>query len=500
MARPLPRASRRRPWELDMIQLKRLSVVLALLPLACNGDDVRDEGADGATEAGDGDGDTTGMEAEGMEAEAEGDGDPTTGDGDPTTGDGDGDPTTGDGDGDPTTGDGDGDPTTGDGDGDPTTGDGDGDPTTGDGDGDPTTGDGDGDPTTGDGDGDPTTGDGDGDPTTGDGDGDTGQDTQMACDEFQVVLEPIHPNVMLVLDKSRSMFVNYWDHDNNVQTPTITRWNSLYQVVNSLTTNFDTSINFGANLFPSVQAQNVYGPNACITSDFPEVTVGPGNGPAILATIPPANTVNSYGGTPATIGIDTAYNHLLSLNPAIPRFMILITDGAANCNQDAMTNFDLFEVYDTDLPALVGQAWNNDDIATYVVGINIANMIVNDGIGGDPNNINPSMKLNEVAQAGGTGVFYNSQNQAQLLTALQNVINSVQSCNIPLDTEPVFEEYTKVIIDGMEWPMVMNCANEDGWMYTNQMGPYDEIVLCGDACDSLKMVGEAQVEYYCNPG
>jgi len=404
----------------------------------------------------------------------------------------------GDGDG-PGDGDGDGDgDATGDGDGD-ATGDGDGDgDATGDGDGDPTgDGDGDGD-ATGDGDGDPT-GDGDGDPT-GDGDGETtGNDTD-ACADFSVVLEPLTPNVMIVLDKSRSMFTNSWDHDNNPNTPQITRWNSLYQVVDNIVTTFDAKINFGANLFPSVQAQNVYGPSACITSDFPEVTVGPANGPAILAAIPGPTVTNSYGGTPSTLGIQTAYSHLQSLGPQNPRAMILVTDGAANCDQNAQTNHDLFEVYDAALPLLVGSAWTNDQIPTYVVGINILNQVLNDGIGGDPNNINPHEKLTEVAMLGGTNVFYNSVDQGQLLAALNDVIDSVQTCTIELDDPPFFPDFTKVFIQGVEWPKVDNCANQNGWVYTNPGGPYDSIELCGTACDSLKQTGEVQVEYHCNAG
>jgi hypothetical protein len=318
----------------------------------------------------------------------------------------------------------------------------------------------------------------------------------IPCDEFQVTIDPLPPNVMLVLDKSRSMFINFWDHDNNGGTPTITRWNSLHQVVNGIVNNFDDKIRFGSILFPATNAQNVYGPAACTTSDFPDVTCGPLNGPAILASIPGANVVNSYGATPAATGIQTAYDHLLSLDPQFPRAMILVTDGAANCSQSAQTNFDLFEVYDTALPALVSDAYD-DGIPTYVVGVDIANMVVNDGLGNDPNNINPTQKLNEVAQMGGTGSFFNTQDQAELEAALNDVIESVQTCIIPLEEEPVFPEFTKVLVGGMEWPMVDDCANQNGWVYSN---PYDTIELCGTACDALKDAGDADIEYYCNPG
>jgi hypothetical protein len=368
---------------------------------------------------------------------------------------------------------------------------------TGDGDGDSNgDGDGDGDGDAGDGDGD--AGDGDGD-TSGDGDGDTIGDSGDACDEFQVTLDALPPNVMLVLDKSKSMFINYWDHDNNNGTATVTRWKSLYQVVDNVVTTFDSQVNFGANLFPSTMAQDVYGPNACITSDFPEVNVQPGNAAAILAAIPGPNVVNSYGATPAATGIQTAYDHLLDLDPETPRVMILVTDGAANCAQDAQNNFQIFEEYDEFLPIIVGQA-HADGIDTYVVGVDIANMVLNDGPGNDPNNINPFTLLNQVAQAGGTGAIFNSSDQIELDNAITDVIESVKTCTIPLDQPPFFPDFTKVFVDGMEWDLVNDCANEDGWVYTNPNGPYDSIELCGAACDAVKLVGEADVEYHCNPG
>ena len=97
-------------------------------------------------------------------------------------------------------------------------------------------------------------------------------------------------------------------------------------------------------------------------------------------------------------------------------------------------------------------------------------------------------------------MFINSQDQADLQAALTTVVESVKTCTIPLEVPPFFPEFTEVYVNGMEWPHVMNCNNQDGWVYTNPMGPYDSIELCGDACDAVKQFGEADVEYYCNPG
>ncbi len=319
----------------------------------------------------------------------------------------------------------------------------------------------------------------------------------LPCDEFQVTIDPLPPNVMLVLDKSGGMFTKSWDHDNNANTPQITRWNSLHQVTDNIVTNFEDQINFGMTLFPSTAAINMYSAAACVTSFGPEVDVGPLNAAPILAAIPGAGVTMSYGGTPATAGIQNAYDHLLTLDPEVPRAMILVTDGAANCRADAINANQLFETYDTALPVLVGDAFTIDAIKTYVVGIDISNAQTPNVSDGEPNGIVPSQKINEVAVAGGTGAFFNSQDQIELEAALNDVIDSVQTCLIPLAEAPIFPEFTKVLVDGVEWPLVMDCATEDGWLYSN---PFDTILLCGAACDALKLAGDADIEYYCNPG
>ena len=70
----------------------------------------------------------------------------------------------------------------------------------------------------------------------------------MPCEEIKATLKPVEPNIALVLDKSGSMVANpagLWDHDADPNTPKITRWNSLYQVVQFIVTDYNDSINFG---------------------------------------------------------------------------------------------------------------------------------------------------------------------------------------------------------------------------------------------------------------
>jgi hypothetical protein len=326
----------------------------------------------------------------------------------------------------------------------------------------------------------------------------TGSTTEdvIPCDVAEATLEPVPPNVMLVLDKSGSMVNNLWDHDAMGGTPDITRWDSLYQVVDFVTTTFDGQINFGAVLFPAINATSTYNANACIVGGSPDVDVAPMNSAAILAAIPAANETEIFGGTPATAGVIVGRDHLLEQDPENPRAIILVTDGAANCALEAATNFQRFEEYDEQLPVVVGNAWTNDGIPVYVVGIDVEDY---------PNNTNTYDELNAVAAAGGQPLpgmeqFYQTTNQLELQDAMESIISQALSCVVPLDPEPAFPELLQVIVDNMDVPQVMDCATEDGWVYTNPNGPYDSIELCGTWCDALKDTGSLTAEYYCDPG
>jgi hypothetical protein len=328
-------------------------------------------------------------------------------------------------------------------------------------------------------------------------------DGPIPCEVSEATLEPVPPNIMLVLDKSRSMITNQWDHDEDQNTPDVTRWYSLYQVVQFVVTTFNDQINFGANLFPSTAVPAVVQSvqEACHTWDQPEIPVAPNNAGNILAGIPgPDDDDDIHGATPAAAGFVVARDHLLGLNPAIPRAIIFILDGAPNC-MEGLNGLALWQTYDETLAAIVGEAWTNEGLPTYVVGIDISTEQTADG-GGDPQGIIPWEVMNELAEAGGQPLggnekFYQTTNQNELQAALQQIIDDTLSCTVPLNPAPGFPELLEVYIDNMQVPEIADCDNEDGWMYTN--ANFDEIVLCGSWCGELKSTGAVKAEYYCNP-
>ncbi|MCY1055498.1 VWA domain-containing protein [Nannocystis sp. SCPEA4] len=324
------------------------------------------------------------------------------------------------------------------------------------------------------------------------------------CQEISVTVQPVKPNTMLVLDKSGSMVLNKWDADADPNTPDVTRWYSLYAVVTQVLTDFNDKFNFGMNLFPSKSASGDYNMQACVVNDNVEVPVAELNKDAIIPVLPAQNNMTIAGGTPTARGMAAAVNHLKTLDPAIPRVVMLVTDGAANCSTTAGNLNQLFETYDDNLAPLVSDAFTVDGIPTYVIGIAIANAVSNNNQDGSPNGINPYDKLNELADAGGVPKagnekFYSASNAIELSDALNAIVQQAQSCVVPLDAPPAFPDETIVKIGNTEVPKIADCATESGWRYVEPM-PYAAIELCGTACTDLKIAGEADVEYYCTAG
>lgn len=327
----------------------------------------------------------------------------------------------------------------------------------------------------------------------------TGDSEDEVCDqaEFSFVFEPQTPNVMLVLDKSRSMS-QLWDHDGNAGTADISRYNSLYNVVEYLVGALDGEVNFGAQLFPSASAflDEPQNQNSCLVEGQPEVAVGPSTGASILAAMPAADDFSISGGTPAIAGLDSALQHLTNLDDDGSKAIVLVTDGAANCNENETADTTLF-AYDARVPDLVGDIFADHSIPVYVVGINIL-----DEMGTKPA-VNPYEAITDVAMAGGAPSpgpepFYNAFNELELADALDEVITDIE-CTINLDIEPDFPDSIGVIVDATGYDQVLDCESENGWVFTAPAGPYNAIQLCGAACDSIQDGGLVEVDYIC-PG
>ena len=340
------------------------------------------------------------------------------------------------------------------------------------------------------------------------------------------------PRVMLVLDKSGSMVSDnggYWDADGDdadddgfvdsdpgtPATPRVTRWQSLHETVQFIVGDFESRMDFGAVLFPSLAAKGIYSAAACPVSAAPDVALGPDQGAEILATIPAADSLKLAGGTPATAGMLTGIAGLATADveeDARDKYVILVTDGAANCPLEPVDAdpASLFENYDEMLPVVVADALAAE-IPTFVVGIDIADVTSSSAQDGNPDATNAYQRLNDVALAGGmpregAEKFYNTANQLELQAALMKISEQITSCVFELDKPLQAIQYLDEVIIDEDGPnplhydkhQVTDCASESGWHFTDPTR--SAIELCGDACTLFKQTGEVELTFQCTAG
>jgi hypothetical protein len=338
----------------------------------------------------------------------------------------------------------------------------------------------------------------------------------------------------------------------------VTRWAQLHDTVTNITTDFDGAVNFGSVLYPSTNASSSGSAACTVDPDFSFVPIAETNGMAVVNSMPAPETTSdsalAKGGTPAHDGLVIAYDAIddaVAAFPDNPAFVILITDGAANCNTalnpgDSTCGYsnDLVWTYDQRLqPLILAEQMNSID--TYVVGIGMVEgektcadeTILNfcsdpwkDDYGTDfdpctvpsvdASEVVPWDRLNDLADAGGVpqtiqmagdSKFYNADDPQALNDALNNILGQLTSCELELTFSPPNPENpnsVEVYVDDPNNPgnQVLvpqadcSMAGQNGWWYPNAPGSYQEIELGGTYCDSLLATGQAEIDFFCDAG
>jgi len=200
----------------------------------------------------------------------------------------------------------------------------------------------------------------------------------------------VRPRVMFVLDKSSSMTNTGQESVGLAEDDGLSRWAQLHAVVGGLADGMEGEAVMGAVLFPSTYAEAAR-EAMCDVRAVPEVAAGPYRAADLMGLLPPAESAEFLGGSPAQAAYATALDHLETLGGSAPTAIVLISDGGLNCTDETAP----LDTADDGLAELVAFARESLQIQTFVIGVGVAqgDQTVPSG--------DPDAALREIALAGG---------------------------------------------------------------------------------------------------
>ncbi len=325
-----------------------------------------------------------------------------------------------------------------------------------------------------------------------------------ACEPFVRVKDYEEPAVMLLIDKSRSMVNNTWDHDGIIDTLAETRWKTLHRTLIEVAGLAEGSFDFGLKLFPDIGVPNAYESAACAVSGAPDIVLMEGVSVLLADTLPNSNATamdgDIAGGTPAALAIEVGVNHLMALGESErSHFILMVTDGGANCRTDAESTAELFESYDMSvLDAAKDAVASGVEVA--IVGLEISSIENTTQADGKPDKIVPSQVISALAEAGGMppndgAVFPNAVDESSLFDGL-NAHLRVMSCTVTAAPPKGGAQLKGLRVDGQQFQALTaeKCIGGDGFA---DLGG-GRLRLCGVACSLYLTSLSVELNYVCN--
>ncbi len=288
-----------------------------------------------------------------------------------------------------------------------------------------------------------------------------------ACEALDVRALPGTANVLVVLDRSSSMY-----REASTGIAGVDRWNPAVTALREVTATLDDRVNFGLMLFANPDA-----PAGSTLCGAGKVDVAPASGTASAIAAELTGDPNTLTGswTPTAVSLDAARAALASVEGR--SYVLLVTDGAPNCN-DALNastcryagnipNNPRLCVDDVRTIAAI-EALEAAGIPTFVVGYDTSEW---------------ADVLDRMAAAGGTAypTHIEVSDGPSLTTALGDIAGSIVSCSYDLEEVPVIQ-YVHVTLDGMDVPHESISMGPGAWRLTGER----TVELTGAACDTLR--------------
>ena len=314
-----------------------------------------------------------------------------------------------------------------------------------------------------------------------------GCDPSPGCNDLAIEFEGIRPTMMILVDRSSSMFdIAFGDSPN--------RWQPLKDALvgpDGLVTQLEADIRFGFASYTNRQAEAT-----CPLVD--DVTIAYDNFDAISAlydevSYDPINDAPSddlrdtyKGETPTGEAIRAILPQFLADKAPGPKYLMVVTDGEPDTCALADPQCGQYEAIDA-----VQEAYDQG-IITFVVGVGDIGLdhlqsLANAGMGepvveptlvGDCPSDVPTP--GNYSDANGSATYYNPEDPNALKNALGDIIGAVRKCSFELSVEVDLETASRgtVLLDCNEIPF----DDKNGW----RMNTPTELELVGNACGDLK--------------
>jgi hypothetical protein len=258
-----------------------------------------------------------------------------------------------------------------------------------------------------------------------------------------------------------------WSIDGTDTSPPAgqSRWDQITAAIKQVVMQVST-VDWGLLFFEPISGGGL----GCNVSSTPDVACGMNTATQVVNAI---NGTMPNGGTPTAEAIDAAVQYFNGANDGNTHYILVATDGEPSCND----------------PVASITTAANMGIKTIVVGIGAsgaATTLTNMANAGGMPNTTP-----------GQAAYYQVNNTADLVSALNKITGQLVSCTYPLSMVPANPDYVEIDDNnGMKIPRDKTHMN--GWDY----GAGDmSIIFYGAACDNLQkgVTTSIQAVFGCPP-
>jgi Mg-chelatase subunit ChlD len=299
------------------------------------------------------------------------------------------------------------------------------------------------------------------------GGGSTSSPIGKECARQNFVLSSKPADVLLVLDRSKSMI------ENTVPPDDETRWDAVVPALTAVISATDSVVSWGLKLFPEGEGSEC---SASSVTDAIPAQIMPLNAATVNGIIMQTEALGN--GTPTGDAILKATTYLQGRG-ASNQFILLATDGDPSC-PDGDDDAEEHAISAITAAKVAG-------FPTYVIGV--LDPMEDEG---------KFPTLNAMAEAGGTALsddpmapkFFQAQSQVELSNALKAVTGQVVSCVFEFTKRPPNEKNIGVQINGM-W-IEQDPSRAEGWEYTSDQ--FLGLELFGNACQQVKAATANQLD------